>query len=556
MQPIKNRESLLPSTVYHPLSNLMTAPAASSATLLSIVSCNANTEIGRRWNFAAIQSVDDFRTNVPLTDYEVYRPYIQRMMENGEKDLIASGEVLYYAPTSGTTSKSKFIPKYTHFKENELKLAAPLGRTLVFANMFATMWTPLGVPVTPGSAKHLQALLSAEPYDYPAPPEAYYIADLTDALYVQIVFTLKRTTLTNWTNSTTIMSFFISTLLTALNILASEWKQMVKDIQQGRLKHSLKLTLEERESLQEAMGGPDPARANELKSIFNSASVTNFRNIIPQLWPSVDLVSVLCGGEFSHYIPRLQYFLGESISLFSFFYVSSEGLLGVNKWPYKRTSAYALLPESKFYEFIPLDQTESPDPEVLLTDEIEVNKDYEIVITTGEGLYRYRLGDIIKVVEKSHEGPVIDVVGRKKMAINLNGCKLYAFQVNDAIGALISHFKDQSMDTDYLISADTSVIPPRYIVWLECEGSDVTATEASAIIDGHLRSVNLEYAGSVEDGIIGQLAIKMLKPEAIADVKRILKPQSAVGETQMKLPRVVWDAELLDFLASRTINDN
>ena len=85
-------------------------------------------------------------------------------------------------------------------------------------------------------------------------------------------------------------------------------------------------------------------------------------------------------------------------------------MLGVNKWPYKHISAYALLPESKFYEFIPLNQTESPDPEVLFTDEIEVNKHYETVITTGEGLYRYRLGDVIKVVEKSPEGPVIDVV--------------------------------------------------------------------------------------------------------------------------------------------------
>ena len=315
---------------------------------------------------------------------------------------------------------------------------------------------------------------------------------------------------------------------------------------------------EEHESLQEAMGGPDPARANQLESIFKSASVTKLKSIIPQLWPSIDLLSVFCGGEFSHYIPRLQYFLGESVSLFSFFYVSSDGLLGVNKWPHKRISAYTLLPESKFYEFIPLDQTERPDPEVLLTDEIKVDEHYEIVITTGEGLYRYRLGDVIKVVEKSPEGPVIDIVGRKKMTINLNGCKLYAFQVNDAVGALISHFEEQSMDIDYLVSADTSVIPPRYIVWLECDGkeSDLTATEASAIIDGHLKSVNLEYAGSVEDGIIGQLALKVLKPGAIVDVKHILKHRSAVGETQMKLPRVVWDAELLDLLASRTISDN
>ena len=145
---------------------------------------------------------------------------------------------------------------------------------------------------------------------------------------------------------------------------------MVEDIQQGRLKHSLKLTLEERESLQEAMGGPDPARANELDSIFKSTSVTKFKNIVPQLWPSIDLVSVLCGGEFSHYIPRLQYFLGEAISLFSFFYICSESLLGVNKWPHKRISAYTTTRVQV------LDQTERPDPEVLLTDEIKVDEHY------------------------------------------------------------------------------------------------------------------------------------------------------------------------------------
>ena len=533
----------------------MTLPATSIGTLLSIVSRNVNTEIGRRWNFAAIKSVDDFRTSVPLTDYEVYRGYIQRMMENGEKDLIASGEVVYYALTGGTTSKHKIIPKYTHFTENEVKLAEPQGRSVLFANTYPAVGTPFGVPVVPGSVKYLQAFLSAEPYNYPAPPEAYYIADLTDALYVQMVFALKMTPLTN---TTTIVTFFITTLLNAFNILAIEWKQMVEDIQQGKLKHSLKITLEERESLQEAMGGPDPAKANELELIFNSASVTKFKNIVPQLWPSIDLLSVLCGGEFSHYIPRLQYFLGESISLFSFFYVSSEGLLGINKWPHKRISAYALLPESNFYEFIPLDQTESPDPEVLLTDEIKVDENYEIVITTREGLYRYRLGDVIKVIAQSPEGPVIDVVGRKKMTINLSGYRLYAFEVNDAVGALISHFKGESMDIDYLVSADTSVVPPRCIVWLECDGkgSNITATDASAIIERHVKSANPDFAAGVEDGIVGQLALKMLQPGAIADVKHILKHRSAAGEMQMKLPRVVWDTELLDLLASRTINDN
>ena len=364
-----------------------------------------------------------------------------------------------------------------------------------------------------------------------------------------MVFALK----TNPANASVITTFFISTLLTAFNILASDWQQMVNDIREGRLKLSLKLTPEERESLEKAMGGPNPSRAGELRSIFESASSTKFNKIVPQLWPNVDLVSVLCGGEFSHYIPRLQYFLGETISLFSFMYVSSEGLLGVNKWPYKRTSAYALLSETNFYEFIPLDQAESPSPEVLLLDEVKIGEHYEIVITTGEGLYRYRLGDIITVVEKSLEGPVIDVVGRKKMAINLSGCKLYAFQVNSAISVFTDHLKDRSVDIDYLISADTSVVPPRYVVWLECDDSHVSAAEAAAIIEKHLNSGNLEYWGSVEDGIIGHLVVKLLKLGSIADIKCTLKQFSPVGEVQMKLPRVVWDTKLLDLLENSTI---
>ena len=179
-----------------------------SATLLRILSRSANTEIGKRWNFASIQSVDDFRRNVPLTDYEIYSPYIQRMMDSGEKDLIVCGDVVYYAPTSGTTSKSKFIPKYANFKGDEMKHAM-LGPTAMFANVQETKsWSPLGVPVIPDSSNFLRALLSVEPYTYPAPPKAHYIADLTDALYVQMVFALKTVPV----NTSVIASFFISPL--------------------------------------------------------------------------------------------------------------------------------------------------------------------------------------------------------------------------------------------------------------------------------------------------------------------------------------------------------
>ena len=281
--------------------------------------------------------------------------------------------------------------------------------------------------------------------------------------------------------------------------------------------------------------------------------------MVSQLWPNVKLVSAICGGEFRHYIPRLQFFLGETIALFSPLYRKhrgTESLLAINKWPYKRTSAYALVPELVFYEFIPLEQVGKPNPDVLLSNEIKVGEFYEIVITTGEGLYRYRFGDIITVLEISAEdGPVIDVVGRSKMVIDLNGIWLYSFQVTGAIDAFIKHVNKQSTDVDFLMSADTTVVPPRFLIWLECGDGDFRAT-ATAFLEEHFKHTNDVYFWCVERGFIGRLLVKQLKPGPIAHLKLNLKQRHTVGESQMKLPRVVWDTQLLDLLEKSTFNCN
>ena len=523
-----------------------------SRRLVDIVSRNANTEIGKRWNFSAIKSVGDFRSNVPLTDYEVYRPYIQRMIDGGETDLIACGDVAFFCPTSGTTSKSKIIPAYSSFKPEYWKHAMEEGKTAIFTTLYKTTVTPHGKPIMPASVDSLGSLLSVQPYTYPAPFNAYTITDMRAAFYIQMVFTLKIAPL----NTTAIISLFISVLLTAFNVLTKDWQEIVADIRNGTLNASLKLTPDDRESLEQAMGGSDAVRANELEVIFESASASNFKGVVSQLWPNVKLVSAICGGEFRHYIPRLQFFLGEAVTICSPFYGCSESLLAINKWPYKRTSAYALVTELLFYEFIPLEQVGKPNPDVLLSNEVKVGEFYEIVITTGEGLYRYRFGDIITVLEISAEyGPVIDVVGRSKMIVDLNGIWLYSFQVTGAIDAFIKHVNKQSTDVDFLMSADTTVVPPRCVIWLECGDDDLHAT-AAAIIEEHLKRTNDWYVRCMKRGAIGRLAVKQLKPGTIAHLKLNLKQQSKVGESQMKLPRVVWDMALLGLLEKSTVDCN
>ena len=112
------------------------------------------------------------------------------------------------------------------------------------------------------------------------------------------------------------------------------------------------------------------------------------------------------------------------------------------------------------------------------------------------------------------------------------------------------------MDYDYLISVDTSLVPSRYVIWLECGSGDLyfTTTDATAVIEEHLKSIHPIYKLSVECRRIGPVAIEQVKPGTIEEVKHILKQRSAVGETQMKLPRVVWDMELLGLLKDSTIS--
>ena len=202
-----------------------------SSTLLRILSDNTETEVGKRWDFASIHSLEVFRRNVPLTCYDDYQPYIERMVEKGEKNLIARGEVVFYAPTSGTTSKSKLLPR---FSSPTLKFSTKKNLLLLCWHKDTT--TSFGVPIKSASCAVIGATIDADQSAYAAPIEAYKIDDLITALYVQLVFGLLDPSVEN------IWSPFCPTVLTAFKLLIEEWKQMVDNIRTGVLKQSLRIT--------------------------------------------------------------------------------------------------------------------------------------------------------------------------------------------------------------------------------------------------------------------------------------------------------------------------
>ena len=418
------------------------------------------------------------------------------MVEKGESNLLTTDKVIWYAPTSGTTSKSKLFPK---FVAPAAKQGPRFERVMLFVCWCQDASIPLGVPITPGGIADFGAMIDAYPAKFVAPPETYQISDFASAMYVQMVFGLKESSLE------CILSGFCPTTLSAFTLLAQEWELMITDIRNGTLKPSLNLTQSQRTVLEEAMGKPDPQRADELDATLSkSMKQHNFKSVARHLWPKLSLVMAVAGGSFVTYIPQLQHYLDDNIHISAPLYVASEELFGINKWPYDSVSAYSLQTNQIFFEFIPLADSDSRNPQsVLLADEINAGEVYEIVVTTSGGLYRYRMGDLIKVLEErdTSEPPVIDVLGHMKLGLNICGEKVVEYQVTTTIAGLTGPGGpcNQSSIQDYMVTADMKSFPPVYQVWIEfsprvCTGDtdspSAILSEVAVYVDKKLAEMN------------------------------------------------------------------
>ena len=256
-----------------------------SAVLYRIISRNKDTEIGKKLNLSSIKTVEEYRDNVPLTDYEDYRPYIERMVEKGEENLLSPDKVTFYCPTSGTTNKSKLFPKF--IPPGSRAPPQHFDQTLLLCSLHQDKNTPLGVPIIPGLNAQTQAFLDRSESSFVAPRGAYQITDFMSAIYVQMVFGLKTSSVK------CILAGFCPTVLTAFNLLAQEWEQMVNDIRNGTLKPSLNLTESQRVTLEEALGDGDLQRADQLVAIMSESAKCDFKSVAHQLWPNLTHITTV-----------------------------------------------------------------------------------------------------------------------------------------------------------------------------------------------------------------------------------------------------------------------
>ncbi len=529
------------------------AAEVNKSVLKEVLQSNSDSEYGRKYQFSSIISPEDYKEKVPLTTYDDYRSYIERMA-NGEKNILTSLPVIYFGLSSGTTGKSKLIPvtalsrkiinsNMMLLTQGMLLWAMPEtqggGKGLMLMNSRSDGTTAGGIPIGAATSGGMNSMKFITPYLWTSPPEILQLTDQRTALYLHLLFALQEKDLAY------INAPFPSAIVQLFRVLEEEWPSLVRDLAgDDDISKHLNLEPEVRRKLVMQMR-PNAARAKQLEEEVKRG----MSGIACRLWPKMLYVCCVAGGSFSIYMDKLRRYTGQ-IPYYSAVYCATEAMFGICT----RTNdvTYVVTPRTAYYEFIPADEMEISNPTVLNLDQLEKGKSYEIVLTNQAGFYRYRLGDVIKVVDYYNSSPVIEFLYRKGQLLNVAGEKTQEAAVLDALKNAAKHWGSDLMDFTTTVDLDGPV--GRYVFFVEVQGTgkitDITTWQI--ILEKALEKANPRYRAGIEAGRIGGLLLQVVQPGTFQRFQRELILRGA-SDNQVKIPRLLSDEGLKNFLSQLTL---
>lgn len=393
-----------------------------AAGLRRIVARHASSEYGRRFGFDRIRTTREYQDAVPVLDWEAVAPWIEAI-KDGRQDVLTAEPVLVFETTGSSTGGAKYIP-YTAglLEEFQRALAAWMvdlygARPLLGAG--GAYWS-----VSP-AARARQVTRGKIPVGFSddgeyfgrrerralrslllTPPELPAVEDMDSSRYVTLRYLLGSEHLA-------FISVWNPSFLTLLVGALAAWTPcLIEDIERGTVTPPTPLPPALRAALERRLT-PRPARARALRALLGRAGV--LRPV--EAWPRLQLISCWTGAGAARLLPALE-------TAFPGVEVQGKGLLateGVVSIPLVGHPGGPVAITSHFYEFAPVD---APEQRPRLVHEIEDGRLYTVLLTTGGGLYRYALGDIVRVVGRVEATPLVEFVGRAGIVSDLCGEKL------------------------------------------------------------------------------------------------------------------------------------
>ena len=544
---------ILGKIVFKSMDHFSQIPVETQAkTLLKIIEKNKNTEYGKKIGFDKICSVEDFQKIVPLTTYEDYADYVDRMLD-GENNLMMAAKCYRYCSSSGSVGKPKILPKSARdlFYMQSVGFAATPAcawrwftkRGIKFPKQFGTV----AILLTGHKMKDGKMCNGAGqvPFTYLKPISRFFMTTPNDFMYpenedaVNSSYFHLRFALEN-RDVTYIGSMVVTLLTTMFEFLENNWELMCKDIETGTIDPSIKCPDELRKKYEKKFK-PNPTRAAELRKEFEKGFDTP---IGPRIWPKLMWSYGMVSSTLQFYVKKLRRYIGDA-PIHNMGYAAAEGYMAM---PVELdVNDAALLPKSVFFEFIPVD---NPDCEKLLTiGEVEEGKKYELVVTNFSGLYRYKIEDVVRITGFYNKTPKMEFLYRNNLAMNIANEKTTTQMVDWAAAKV----QEQLGITfkGYSFYDDKSTEPVRYMMLAEPENeiSKDIIPEIEKALDQWLSESNEKYFKYRRWGMIDQPKVVLLKKDTYNDYREMLKKQGKVLN-QVKPVTVINTDERKEFFFS------
>lgn len=463
----------------------------------SLIEEAQNTEWGKKYDYSSIRRIQQFQERVPVQGYESFEPYVERLRK-GEKDVLWPGVTRWFAKSSGTTSsKSKFIPvtkdalESCHFRGGRDVLA-------IYHDNYPDNGVFSGKTLTLGGSHQINNFSN----------DSYY-GDLSAILIENLPF---------WTQ-------FFKTPGQDVALM-EDWEEKLEKITQ--------ITIEENVT---SLAGVPSWFLVLIKHILK----TTGKNNLLEVWPNLELF-IHGGINFTPYRKQFQEIIPSDQMHYMETYNASEGFFGIQDDP-SSSSMLLMLDYGVFYEFIPLNELGQDHPKTLLLDEVELNKDYALVISTNGGLWRYIIGDTIRF---THRYPFKFIIsGRTKHFINAFGEEVIIdnaikalHAACDATGAIV---RDYTAGPLYM-SAGTKGAH-QWII--EFEKQPDSLDKFKEVLDKTLQNVNSDYeAKRYKDITLGPPDLVVARKGLFFDW---MKSRNKLGG-QNKVPRLSNNRDYLDDL--------
>jgi hypothetical protein len=464
--------------------------------LMNLLRSSENTILGKNYDYASIKSYQTFSERIPISSYEDIEPLIERTRK-GEQNVLWETPIKWFAKSSGTTNaKSKFIPvsnqalEDCHYKGSKDLLCLYLNN-----NENSELFT--GKSLRLGGSKQIY-----EDNDT-------FFGDLSAILIENMPI---------WAEFSSTPSSKIS--------LMSEWETKIMAI----------INETKNENVTSFAGVP-----SWMLVLMNKVLEETGKSNLMEVWPNLE-VYFHGGVSFDPYREQYQKILPKKDFKYYEIYNASEGFFAIQDLN-NSSDLLLMLDYGIFYEFIPMDTFGTPNQKIIRLSEVELHKNYAIVITTNSGLWRYLIGDTVRFTSLNPYR--IRVTGRTKHHINVFGEELMVENTDQAIAKACQVMGAEVVDYTVAPIFMEGKEKGAHEWMIEFKENPEDIEQFQKVLDETLQTLNSDYeAKRYNNMTLNPLQLNVARPNLFYDW---LKDQDKLGG-QHKIPRLSNQRDYLEEL--------